>query len=136
MTISGVSAEAETLSIVFAASLVWLSALVQHLSNVGLRGAGYVMSDRSVAPDMTGFFGRATRTLANNIESAVMYIPAALAIIILGKAATSSHVIALTYMAARSIFAVTYWLKVPVIRSFAWLTGMICCAVLYEIALV
>ncbi len=58
----------EAISAVFAAVLVWLSALVQHLTNASQRGPQYVMSDSSVPPPMEGFFGRATRTLANNIE--------------------------------------------------------------------
>ena len=49
----------EGASVLLAASLVWASALVQHLTNVIKRGARYVMSDRSVAPNMEGFFGRA-----------------------------------------------------------------------------
>jgi hypothetical protein len=79
------TAIAEIASVVFAAFLVWASALVQHLSNTVNRRAGYVMSDRSVAPDMSGFFGRATRTLSNNMESALMYIPPALLVVTLGK---------------------------------------------------
>jgi hypothetical protein len=65
----------EAVSVIVAAVLVWLSALVQHLSNVSERGPQYVMSDRSVSPPSQGFFGRATRTLANNIESALMWVP-------------------------------------------------------------
>src|SRR5712672_3931750 len=40
-------ASIEAISVVFAAVLVWLSALVQNLSNASERGAKYVMSDRS-----------------------------------------------------------------------------------------
>jgi hypothetical protein len=47
----------EGASVLLAASLVWVSALVQHLTNIIKRGAHYVMSDRSVAPNMEGFFG-------------------------------------------------------------------------------
>ena len=65
----------ETVSVIVAAVLVWLSALIQHLSNVSERGSQYVLSDRSVPPPLQGFFGRATRTLANNIESALMWVP-------------------------------------------------------------
>ena len=68
----------EAASVLFAGLLVWLSALMQHFSNVLERGAQYVMSDRSVAPAVQGFFGRATRTLSNNIESALMYVPVVL----------------------------------------------------------
>jgi hypothetical protein len=63
----------EATSVVFAGVLVWLSALVQNLSNASERGAKYVISDRSVSPPLQGVFGRATRTLANNIESALMW---------------------------------------------------------------
>src|SRR5258705_8452495 len=68
-------ASIEAISVVFAAVLVWLSALVQSLSNASERGHKYVMSDRSVSPPLQGFCGRATRTLANNIESALMWVP-------------------------------------------------------------
>jgi len=79
------AASTEIISIGFAALLVWASALVQHLSNTVLRGSGYVLSDRSDAPEMSGFFGRATRTLSNNMESALMYIPPTLLVIVLGQ---------------------------------------------------
>lgn len=125
------TATAEIASVVFAAFLVWASALVQHLSNAINRGASYVMSDRSVAPDMTGFFGRATRTLSNNLESALMYIPPALLVISLGKEGAISHYSAYVYILVRSIFSVSYWLKIPAIRSVAWLVGMICCAAMF-----
>lgn len=127
------SATAEIASVTFAAILVWSSVLAQHLSNVANRGAGYAMSDRSVAPEMAGFFGRATRTLANNMESALMYVPATLALVLLGHTSGLSHITAVVYVLARALFTLTYWLKIPVIRSFAWLAGMICCAVMYFI---
>jgi hypothetical protein len=68
-------ASIKAISVVFAAVMVWLSALVQNVSNVSERGSKYVMSDRSVSPSLQGFFGRATRTLANNIEAALMWVP-------------------------------------------------------------
>lgn len=117
----------EIASVLVAASLVWVSAMVQHSSNIITRGARYVMSDRSVAPDMGGFFGRASRTLSNNMESALMYIPPAVIFIILGHSNYASQTMAAVYIGARSTFSLAYWLNLPV-RSMAWLTGMICCA--------
>jgi hypothetical protein len=38
-------ASIEAISVVFAAFMVWLSALVQNVSNVSERGSKYVMSD-------------------------------------------------------------------------------------------
>ncbi len=119
----------EAASVLLAASLVWLSALVQHSTNVIKRGAHYVMSDRSVAPDMEGFFGRASRTLSNNIESALMYIPPMLVLIILGRTSFATQAVAAVYIGTRCTFSIAYWSKLSSIRSVAWLTGMICCAV-------
>lgn len=119
----------ESASVLLAASLVWTSAIVQHLTNVIKRGTRWVMSDRSIAPDMEGFFGRASRTLSNNIESALMYIPPVLILIILGRTSSTTHTVAAVYIGARCTFTIAYWFKLSPIRSLAWLTGMICCAV-------
>ena len=130
-SLASAAASTEIVAIAFAALLVWASVLVQHVTNAVLRGNGYVIGDRSVAPDMSGFFGRATRTLANNMESALMFIPPTLLVVILAKSGAASHNSAFVYIIARAIFSVSYWLKIPMIRSLAWLTGMICCAVMY-----
>jgi uncharacterized MAPEG superfamily protein len=127
-------AAVEISSVVFAALLVWASALVQHLTNTFVRGIPYVLSDRSAAPEMSGFYGRSARTLSNNMESALMFIPPTLLVIILGKAGGTSYYCAYVYIVARAIYSVSYWLAIPGIRSFAWLTGMICSAVMYYLA--
>ena len=98
-------ASIEASSVVFAAVLVWLSALVQKLSNASERGAKYVMSDRSVSPPLQGFFGRATRTLANNIESALMWVPPVVVILVLHRATWISQLSAAVYRRARRLCA-------------------------------
>jgi uncharacterized MAPEG superfamily protein len=126
----------EAISVVFVALLVWLSALVQHFSNVSERGAQYAVSDRSVSPPMEGFFGRATRTLANNIESALMWAPPVVVILVLHRTTWASQLSAETYIAARAVFALSYWFKIPVVRSLAWFVGMICCGAVAVLAIV
>jgi uncharacterized MAPEG superfamily protein len=126
----------EAISVVFAALLVWLSALVQHFSNVSQRGPQYVVGDRSVSPPMEGFFGRATRTLANNIESALMWAPPLIVLLLLHRTTWASQLSAGTYIAARAVFALSYWFKIPVIRSLAWFVGMICCGAVAVLAIV
>ena len=126
----------ESISVVFTALLVWLSALVQHFSNVSQRGPQYVVSDRSVAPTLEGFFGRATRTLSNNIESALMWAPTVVVILLLHRTTWASQLSAETYMAARVVFALSYWFKIPVVRSLAWFVGMICCGAVAVMAVV
>jgi len=126
----------EAISVVFAALLVWLSALVQHFSNVSQRGPQYVVSDRSVSPPMEGFFGRATRTLANNIDSALIWAPPVRVLLLLHRTTLPSQLSAETYIAARVVFALSYWFKIPVIRSLAWFVGMICCGAVAVLAIV
>ena len=126
----------EAVSVTFAALLVWLSALVQHFSNVHQRGPQYVMSDRSVSPSLEGFHGRATRTLANNIESALMWALPVAVIIVTHRTTLVSQYCAMTYMSARAVFALSYWLKIPVVRSLAWFVGMVCCATVIVSAVV
>src|SRR5215475_7320541 len=91
----------ELISVIFTAALVWLSALVQHVTNVLERGSQYVLSDRSVPPPSQGFFGRATRTLANNIESTLMWAPPVVVILIQHRTTWLSHLFAATYICAR-----------------------------------
>jgi len=129
-------ASIEVISVVFAASLVWLSALVQHLSNVLLQGSQYVVSDRSVPAPQQGFFGRATRTLTNNIESALMWVPPVVVILMLHRTSWASQLSAETYIGARAVYALSYWLKIPVVRSLAWFVGMICCGAVSVLAVV
>src|SRR5467141_3483375 len=107
----------EAISVVFAAVLVWLSALVQNLSNASERGSKYVMSDRSVSPPLQGFFGRAARTLANNVESALMWVPPVVVILLLHRTTWISQLSAEAYISARVVFAFSYWLKIPGVRS-------------------
>src|SRR5215471_6891503 len=110
----------ELISVIFTAALVWLSALVQHVSNILERGPQYVVSDRSAPPPLQGFFGRATRTLSNNIESALMWVPPMVVILLLHRTSWLSQLFAVVYIGARITFAVCYWLKIPVLRSLAW----------------
>lgn len=129
-------ASIEAMSIVFAAVLVWLAAVVQHFGNVAARGPQYVMSDRSVSPSLQGFFGRATRTLANNIESALMWAPSAIVILLLHRQSWASQLSAGIYVGTRTVFVLSYWLNIPVVRSLAWFVGMICCGAAAVLAVI
>lgn len=119
----------EAISVVFAGLMVWLSAMVQHFSNVSARGTQYAVSDRLASPSLEGFFGRATRTLANNIELVLMWVPPVQVILLLHRTSWASQLSAVTYVGGRTVFALSYWFKIPVARSLAWFVGMICCAV-------
>src|SRR5260221_6115160 len=91
---------------------------------------------RSVSPPLQGFFGRATRTLANNIESALMWVPPVVVILMLHRTSWISQLSAEAYIGARVVFVLSYWFKIPVIRSLAWLVGMVCCGAVAVLAVV
>ena len=126
----------EAISIIVSALLVWLSALVQNFSNAFRHGPGYVMSDRSRAAPTDGFFGRATRTLSNNMESVLMYVPPMIIVIATGLHSNVTALTAATYIGARSVFVLSYWLNIPGVRSVAWFVGMTCCAIIATVAVI
>ena len=80
----------EAVSVIVAAVLAWLSALVQNLTTFVQRGTQYTLSDRSSPPSQAGFFGRATRTLSNNMESALMWVPPVVVILVLHQPSSIS----------------------------------------------
>ena len=64
-----------------------------------------------------------------------MYVPPVLIVIGANGAAELSHYTAWIYILARLIFSFSYWLGVQVLRSLGWLIGMICCAIMYYVAI-
>jgi uncharacterized MAPEG superfamily protein len=115
----------ELTSAVVASALVLVAVLVQHFTNIALRGVSYVLSSRSEPAVTDGFSGRAARTLQNNLESCAMYAPVALVIVVLHKQSVFSYWAALAYIIARVVFDLCYWLKVEGVRSAAWFTGIV-----------
>lgn len=118
----------EVLSLLFTGTLVWLSALVQHLNTGMTRGPRFALSDRSQPLSDDGFSGRASRTLRNNMESGLMYVPVAAALILLHGQNDASALVAITYVIARGIFTIAYWFRINLLRTGAWLVGMVAIA--------
>jgi len=124
----------EYLSIVFAGALIWLSALVQHINTGRTKGPAFALSDRSEALPDSGFTGRSARTLRNNIESALMYLPPMLIIILLGQQSALTSYLATAYIALRTAFTLAYWFRINLLRTAAWLGGMIVIAITIGVA--
>lgn len=107
-----------------AGALVTISAAVQHANTVWFKGPGFVLTDRAAPLPRDGFAGRAARALQNNMESAGMYVPVALALALSGGLNQATSFAALTYLAARVVFTLSYWGKINMLRSAAWGVGM------------
>ncbi|WP_169799503.1 MAPEG family protein [Novosphingobium lentum] len=114
----------EAQSLIFAGILIWVSVLVQHVTNMKTRGAQFLMSDRSAPLSEDGLTGRATRTLRNNIESIAMYVPIAAVAVAMDVTTPVTYWSAITWMVVRTTFSIGYWLKINMLRSLSWLVGM------------
>jgi uncharacterized MAPEG superfamily protein len=119
-----------TISIVWAGALVWISALAQHIGNLTAHGVQWVAGDRSQSVPDDGFSGRAARALRNNLESAVMWVPAAFVAIFNGQTSTLLTWVPVIYIVVRTTFTLGYWLRINPMRSLSWLIGMFCIAIL------
>jgi uncharacterized MAPEG superfamily protein len=113
------------ISVIYIAGVIWLSAAVQHVANLMLKGSKWVTSDRSQPVGEEGFAGRAARTLRNNSESALMYVPIALVASITNLNSPLINWLAAIYMAVRTFFSLGYWFKINPLRSLSWLIGMV-----------
>ena len=114
----------------YAGSLVWISALAQHINNLAVHGAKWVTSDRSQSIPQDGFSRRPTRAIRNNLELAAMYVPIAVVALTMNEHSPIVTWTATIYMVARTTFTLGYWTEIDALRSFSRLVGMICIAVL------
>lgn len=119
-----------SIALLAAGALVFVSAAVQHLNTIGSKGLAFVFTDRATPLSRDGFAGRAARTLQNNLESAGMVLPPAVALMVLGVDSAIVTGAALIYAAARVGFTLSYWSGVNRPRSLFWGVGMAMIAVL------
>lgn len=111
-------------AILVASALVFLSAAIQHLNTIFGKGLEFVISDRSAPLAREGFAGRAARTLQNNLESAAMFIPPALLLVMSSSEAGVVHAAAGIYAVARIGFTLAYWSGLNPLRTLFWAIGM------------
>lgn len=119
-----------SIALLAAGALVFVSAAVQHLNTIGSKGLAFVFTDRATPLSRDGFAGRAARTLQNNLESAGMVLPPAVALMVLGVDSVVVTGAALIYAAARVGFTLSYWSGLNKPRSFFWGVGMAMIALL------
>lgn len=116
-------------AILTAGALVFFSAAIQHLNTVTANGIAFAFTDRSTPLSREGFAGRAARTLQNNLESAVMFVPPAILLFSNGSESPLATTAAGAYIATRISFTLAYWTGRNRLRSFFWGLGMASIAV-------
>ncbi|WP_204114854.1 MAPEG family protein [Shimia biformata] len=125
----------ELISILAAGAYCFIAASVQHLFTVYGRGLGFVMSDRADPLPASGFTGRSTRALSNSVESAAMFVPAALVVQIAAGQTAVTAAAATVYVVARAVFLLAYWGGINKVRSLSWGIGMASIIVTYAAAI-
>ena len=77
---------------------------------------------------------RAYRSHMNAVENLVVFAPLALGVAVTGAGNEVTAAASATYFFARLVHGIFYTIKLPFIRTVAWITGVIACLVLaYQI---
>jgi uncharacterized MAPEG superfamily protein len=110
------------------AALTFLAVAVQHLGTVLSKGPKFVLTDRAQPLSDSGFAGRSKRALQNTVESGAMMAPFALIVSVTEAGTALTGLATVTYLIARTVFLLSYWLGAGFLRSSAWVFGMIATA--------
>lgn len=73
---------------------------------------------------------RAYRAHMNAVENLVVFAPLALAVYVTGSGNDVTAAASATYFWARLVHGVFYTVKIPFMRTIAWITGVAACLVL------
>ena len=89
------------------------------------QGLGWGLGSRDEEKAKSNLQGRATRTVANHIESMALFIPLALIVVISDLSTELTVLGAGLYAIGRAVYAPLYLLGVPYLRTLAWALGVI-----------
>ena len=87
-------------------------------------GLAYGVGPRDEIVEKSVLEGRAGRTLANQIEGLMLFLPLVVAVVALDASTPMTAMGATIYLAARIVFAAFYLLGVPYLRSLSWGVGI------------
>ena len=121
----------ELVALLAIGAFVFAAAAVQHLYTVRSKGVRFVMTERSQPLPDDGFAGRSARALRNTVESAAMYGPAVVVLVLVAGQTFLTSVAASVYIVARAGFLLAYWAGINGLRSAFWAAGMAAIVVTY-----
>ncbi len=98
--------------------------LFAHGTHIALtHGIAWGTGRRDQAVVTSDLDRRFARTIMNNVESMVAFVPLAAAAGILGMDSEMLRAAALTYVVARMVFAAVYLANIPYLRTAIWFVG-------------
>ena len=111
--------------LVCAVGLAFLQVLVALLTAIPQVGLPALLGNREEMPALSGVAGRAERAYKNMFESLLLFAALVLVAAVAGKTNAQTALGAQIFLWARLAFAVIYVVGIPVVRTLAWLVGVI-----------
>lgn len=88
-------------------------------------GAKYALSNRTEPKPFSPFGGRVDRAIENLKENLVLFSPIVLVLSLAGISTGLTQLGAILFFLARVVHAVTYVLGITIVRSLAWMAGIV-----------
>ena len=113
------------------ALLMFGQIVVQAFASIGSYSVGFLVGPRDGMADKTVLAERCRRANANLLEGLAMFAPLVLIVAHLDAWSSLTAIGAALFFWGRVVFAVTYWLGVPWVRTLAWaasIAGIFCFA--------
>ncbi len=108
------------------AILLLVQVVLQTLASVGEFGLGYALSPRDEGRAVKGVYGaRITRAFYNLLETFVVFVALALALVATGKTGGLGATGAWTWLIARVVYVPVYALGIPALRTLIWTVSII-----------
>ena len=98
--------------------------IVQAVLSNGEHTPKQLLGSRDGLQETSVYLGRARRANANMVEALLLFVPAALLVLVLGRSNSWTELGALIFFLSRLTFAPLYWFGVPVLRTLAWFGGL------------
>ncbi|WP_409433705.1 MAPEG family protein [Litorimonas sp. RW-G-Af-16] len=116
------------IELVYLASTAFLlfgQILVQALASIRSHSLKFLVGPRDGIEDNNVLSERCRRTNANLIEGMIMFTPLVLICAHLNVFSPLTALAAALFFWSRVVFAITYWLGVPWVRTLAWFASII-----------
>ena len=84
---------------------------------------------------LSGFGARAKAAHENSFEALIMFIPGLLAVIVTGNTGQTPQILAITFVVARILYLISYYIDQHALRSFFWFVGFLSSLALILIAI-
>lgn len=105
--------------------LLFVLIMVQQLHTDFAIGPKYALSNREEPKPSAGISGRIDRAIINLKENLLLFMPVVLVLAIVGISTGATQTGSIVFFIARIIHAITYISGILLVRSLAWLGGMV-----------